>query len=115
MYNRIVSINDKGVLKMAVEVYLNFNGNCREAGVKEEEYTFIEELAAANLVPDFITIDIAHGHSNAVIRMIQHIKKHLPKSFVIAGNVGTLHQLVHFVSIKNRVLHDYIINIANSL
>ena len=58
-------------------------------GVKEEEYTFIEELAAANLVPDFITIDIAHGHSNAVIRMIQHIKKHLPKSFVIAGNVGT--------------------------
>lgn len=43
-------------------------------GVKEEEYTFIEELAAANLVPDFITIDIAHGHSNAVIRMIQHIK-----------------------------------------
>lgn len=58
-------------------------------GVKEEEYTFIEELAAAQLVPDFITIDIAHGHSNAVIRMIQHIKKHLPSSFVIAGNVGT--------------------------
>ncbi|MEO4055315.1 GMP reductase [Solibacillus sp. CAU 1738] len=58
-------------------------------GVKQEEYTFIEELAAANLVPEFITIDIAHGHSNAVIRMIQHIKKHLPASFVIAGNVGT--------------------------
>ncbi|GLC90034.1 GMP reductase [Lysinibacillus piscis] len=58
-------------------------------GVKEEEYTFVEELAAANLVPEFITIDIAHGHSNAVIRMIQHIKKHLPTSFVIAGNVGT--------------------------
>lgn len=58
-------------------------------GVKEEEYTFIEELADANLVPEFITIDIAHGHSNAVIRMIQHIKKHLPNSFVIAGNVGT--------------------------
>lgn len=58
-------------------------------GVKEEEYSFIEELAAANLVPEFITIDIAHGHSNAVIRMIQHIKKLLPNSFVIAGNVGT--------------------------
>ena len=58
-------------------------------GVKEEEYTFVEELAANNLVPEFITIDIAHGHSNAVIRMIQHIKKHLPNSFVIAGNVGT--------------------------
>ncbi|KIL42771.1 guanosine 5'-monophosphate oxidoreductase [Jeotgalibacillus alimentarius] len=58
-------------------------------GVKEDEYGFIEELAAANLVPDYITIDIAHGHSNAVIDMIQHIKKHLPESFVIAGNVGT--------------------------
>lgn len=58
-------------------------------GVKEEEYAFIEELATKNLVPDYITIDIAHGHSNAVINMIQHIKKHLPESFVIAGNVGT--------------------------
>lgn len=58
-------------------------------GVKSEEYGFIEELASANLVPDYITIDIAHGHSNAVIEMIKHIKKHLPESFVIAGNVGT--------------------------
>lgn len=58
-------------------------------GVKEEEYGFIEELAAENLVPDYITIDIAHGHSNAVIEMIKHIKKQLPESFVIAGNVGT--------------------------
>ncbi|WP_010096438.1 GMP reductase [Ornithinibacillus scapharcae] len=58
-------------------------------GVKEEEYRFVEELAENNLVPEYITIDIAHGHSNAVIQMIQHIKKHLPESFVIAGNVGT--------------------------
>ncbi|MDW0113158.1 MULTISPECIES: GMP reductase [Sporosarcina] len=58
-------------------------------GVKEEEYGFVEQLAADQLVPDYITIDIAHGHSNAVISMIQHIKKHLPESFVIAGNVGT--------------------------
>lgn len=58
-------------------------------GVKEEEYRFIEELAENNLVPEYITIDIAHGHSNAVIEMIQHIKKQLPNSFVIAGNVGT--------------------------
>ena len=58
-------------------------------GVKTEEYTFIEDLAKANLTPDYITIDIAHGHSNAVINMIQHIKRLLPTSFVIAGNVGT--------------------------
>ncbi|MFB4474968.1 GMP reductase, partial [Oceanobacillus caeni] len=41
------------------------------------------------LSPEYITIDIAHGHSNQVIAMVQHIKKHLPESFVIAGNVGT--------------------------
>lgn len=58
-------------------------------GVKNEEYAFIEQLEAENLSPEYITIDIAHGHSNAVINMIQHIKKHLPESFVIAGNVGT--------------------------
>ncbi len=58
-------------------------------GVKPEEYTFVEQLAQENLVPEFITIDIAHGHSNSVIEMIKHIKAHLPKSFVIAGNVGT--------------------------
>ncbi|MBY0094572.1 GMP reductase [Priestia megaterium] len=58
-------------------------------GVKEEEYKFIQQLANENLSPEYITIDIAHGHSDAVIQMIQHIKKYLPHSFVIAGNVGT--------------------------
>lgn len=58
-------------------------------GVKSEEYKFIEKLADKKLCPEFITIDIAHGHSNAVIDMIKHIKALLPKSFVIAGNVGT--------------------------
>ncbi len=58
-------------------------------GVKKEEYDFIEELAGLKIQPEYITIDIAHGHSDSVIQMIKHIKKHLPKSFVIAGNVGT--------------------------
>ncbi|GIO21674.1 GMP reductase [Oceanobacillus sp. J11TS1] len=58
-------------------------------GVKEEEYGFVEELASNNLVPEYITIDIAHGHADSVIGMIKHIKKHLPDSFLIAGNVGT--------------------------
>ncbi len=58
-------------------------------GVKDEEYAFVEALADEQLVPDYMTIDIAHGHSNQVIDMIGHIKKHLPNTFVIAGNVGT--------------------------
>lgn len=58
-------------------------------GVKDSEFAFIEELDKANLTPEYITIDIAHGHSDIVVEMIHHIKKHLPGAFVIAGNVGT--------------------------
>lgn len=58
-------------------------------GVKPEEYDFVQQLMDAGVTPEYITIDVAHGHSNAVIDMIQHIKKSLPDSFVIAGNVGT--------------------------
>ena len=58
-------------------------------GVKPEEYEFVEQLAQEGLIPDYVTIDIAHGHSDSVISMIRHLKKHLPGSFVIAGNVGT--------------------------
>lgn len=58
-------------------------------GIKPEEYTFVEEMVAQGLVPEYITIDVAHGHSNSVIKMIQFIKERIPASFVIAGNVGT--------------------------
>ncbi|MFX3617800.1 MAG: GMP reductase [Sporolactobacillus sp.] len=58
-------------------------------GVKEAELLLIEQLADTGLIPEYITIDVAHGHSDAVIRMIKQIKKLLPESFVIAGNVGT--------------------------
>ncbi|MGO3548885.1 GMP reductase [Paucilactobacillus nenjiangensis] len=58
-------------------------------GIKQTEYQFIDDLKAANLEPEYITIDVAHGHSDYVIKMIQYIKKKLPGSFVIAGNVAT--------------------------
>lgn len=58
-------------------------------GIKEDEYAFIRELVQNQATPEYITIDVAHGHSDAVIEMIHYIKKHLPESFLIAGNVGT--------------------------
>ncbi|CAM4125951.1 GMP reductase [Erysipelothrix inopinata] len=58
-------------------------------GVKDSEYDFIKKLAEDKVYPEYITIDIAHGHSEQVINMIRHIKATLPESFVIAGNVGT--------------------------
>lgn len=66
-------------------------------GIKDSEYDFIDQLKydfidqlkSEHLVPEYITIDVAHGHSDFVIKMIQYIKKQLPESFVTAGNVAT--------------------------
>ena len=58
-------------------------------GVKKADYDTVDQLAAAGLTPEYITIDIAHGHADTVKNMIGYLKSKLPKSFVIAGNVGT--------------------------
>jgi len=58
-------------------------------GVKQADHDTIDTLAAEGLAPEYITIDIAHGHADTVKDMIEHIKRKLPQAFVIAGNVGT--------------------------
>lgn len=58
-------------------------------GIKDDEYQFIDLLKSEQLIPEYITIDVAHGHSDYVIKMIQYIKKQLPESFVTAGNLAT--------------------------
>ncbi|MCK8624907.1 GMP reductase [Apilactobacillus xinyiensis] len=58
-------------------------------GIKDNEYDFITDLAKNNNVPEYITIDVAHGHSDYVIKMIHFIKENLPDSFLIVGNLGT--------------------------
>ncbi|GAC1603821.1 MAG: GMP reductase [Ramlibacter sp.] len=58
-------------------------------GVKKPDYDTVDQLAAARLVPEYVTIDIAHGHADSVKNMIGYLKDKLPQSVVIAGNVGT--------------------------
>ena len=58
-------------------------------GVKQADYETVDQLKAQDLAPDYITIDIAHGHADSVKNMIGYLKEKLPQSFVIAGNVGT--------------------------
>jgi len=60
-------------------------------GVNEDSYTLISELNKENLIPDFITIDIAHGHSIKMESMIKFIKTVFTDScpYIIAGNVST--------------------------
>ena len=58
-------------------------------GVKKPDYDTVDQMVALGLVPEYITIDIAHGHVDSVQKMIGYIKQKLPASFVIAGNVAT--------------------------
>ena len=58
-------------------------------GVKAPDYAIVDTLVAEGLSPEYITIDIAHGHADSVKNMIAYLKAKLPKAFVIAGNVAT--------------------------
>jgi GMP reductase len=59
-------------------------------GVNDDAYELIEELKSLDLTPDFITIDIAHGHSIKMKKMLEFVKRELPKSFIIAGNISSV-------------------------
>ncbi|UQS82916.1 GMP reductase [Bombilactobacillus folatiphilus] len=58
-------------------------------GIQPEDYQLVQQLATAQLTPDYLTIDIAHGYADSVKDLIGYIKKMLPHSFIIAGNVAT--------------------------
>lgn len=58
-------------------------------GIKADERILIEKFAANNVIPEYITIDVAHGHSEVVMDMIKFIKATIPTTFIIAGNVAT--------------------------
>src|SRR5258706_7845900 len=59
------------------------------SGVKPADFAMIDRLALEGVGADYLTIDIAHGHADNVHKMIEYIKKKLPQTFVIAGNVAT--------------------------
>jgi GMP reductase len=60
-------------------------------GVNEDAYEIMNSLKAATIVPEFVTIDIAHGHSVKMEKMLQWIRETFTdsKPFIIAGNVST--------------------------
>jgi hypothetical protein len=57
--------------------------------VNDDSYDLIDKFVDNNTYPDFITIDIAHGHSIKMKNMIKYIKSNLIETFIIAGNVST--------------------------
>ena len=59
-------------------------------GVKQSDIDTLQKIAEDNLRVDYITIDIAHGHSVLMKNTISEIRKIFgDKTFIIAGNVAT--------------------------
>jgi GMP reductase len=58
-------------------------------GVKRPDYDTVDQLVKLILVPEYITIDIAHGHADSVKNMIAYLREKMPSTFIIAGNVAT--------------------------
>lgn len=66
-------------------------------GVKDEAYEFLTQMWEADLHPDIILVDIAHGDSCFVEAVIKFIKMNDPNIDVIAGNVATAEGALHLV------------------
>lgn len=59
-------------------------------GVNEDSKELVKNISNSSCAcPDYITIDIAHGHSKKMKEMISFVKDYLPDSFLIAGNTCT--------------------------
>lgn len=60
-------------------------------GVGEESRRLLETLRSLDLIPDYVTIDIAHGHAVLMESMLKWIHDAFPtkRPFLIAGNVST--------------------------
>lgn len=62
-------------------------------GIKDFEGVAYEHLVqsvhSGDSKLDYVTIDIAHGHTECMRRVLRMLKSDLPKVFVIAGNVAT--------------------------
>lgn len=60
-------------------------------GVKDKDKDELLKIHNDNLIVNFITIDIAHGHSQVMKEMIQYVRSLFPRVTIIAGNVCTKH------------------------
>lgn len=59
-------------------------------GINDESRKELQQLVEASLIPDYITIDIAHGHALRMEHMIKWIRTNVSATtFIIAGNVST--------------------------
>ncbi len=81
--------SDDQIIEFVKEMNQNDLLTSISLGVNKDSYKLLEDLINQGLRIDFITVDIAHGHSIKMEQMIQFIKFQSPQTFVIAGNIST--------------------------
>lgn len=59
-------------------------------GIKETDYESVSRMAKLSKPPEYLCVDVAHGHARRVADFVRHLHSTLPDSFIIAGNVGTV-------------------------
>lgn len=64
----------------------NFNQISISIGITDEWHFALTEWRLQGYRPDFITIDVAHSHSDACGEMIDYVKKVFPEAYLIVGN-----------------------------
>lgn len=67
----------------------DWNNISFSVGVKAPDKMAIQKISKRGHRVDYITIDVAHGHCGRMKAMIKWIKKFLPNTKIIAGNVAT--------------------------
>jgi GMP reductase len=87
IHHRFSNIEDRIIFVKKVKELGLFSSV--SVGVNEDSYEFIDRCLAECLELDYVTIDVAHGHSDKVKSIIEYIKLKSPETFVIAGNVST--------------------------
>jgi GMP reductase len=62
---------------------------CVMSGISDKE--ILEIVAVVSTFPDisFVGLDVANGYTINVVNAIKHLRVHLPKAIIIAGNVVT--------------------------
>ena len=58
-------------------------------GINGSDYDTLKKIKAANIRPQYITIDIANAWYERARQMVEYIKSNFPSSFLIVGNVAT--------------------------
>lgn len=58
-------------------------------GIKQNDIDALLEFSDEGITPEYVTIDVAHGHSQTVIDMVKKVRLLMPETYIIAGNVAT--------------------------